>query len=55
MQCNTAQINGVTPSMNSGTNDTGTQRITLATDDSLNTTSDLIAIKYRNSCWLCFK
>lgn len=33
---NVDQINGVTPAVNSGVNSTGTQRVTVATDDALN-------------------
>lgn len=42
---NVAQINGVAPSMGSGTNGTGVQRVTLATDQSAVSTAGLFSVK----------
>jgi hypothetical protein len=45
LACNTAQINGVSPSMGSGTNGTGVQRVTLATDQAQCTVAGLFSVK----------
>jgi len=42
---NTAQINGVAPSMGSGTNGTGVQRVTLATDQAACSVAGLFSVK----------
>lgn len=43
---NVAQINGVAPSMGSGTNGTGVQRVTLATDQAACSVAGLFSVKF---------
>lgn len=45
LPCNIAQMNGVTVSMGSGTNGTGVQRVTLATDQAACSVAGLFSVK----------